>query len=236
MKSFSLLLFALLAFSPLSAFTQDSTPSTLPKSSATLSTPETPKPQKFDLDFPGGTPSEFVASVQRAAGRPVNVIIPLGQETVSLPAMRVKNVDVPQLFNALTKASQTSPVVRKIGDVYVHCQYGFMTNPQDTNDPLWYFYFHTDTPAERKSVSRFYQLAPYIERGLSVDDITTAIETSWKMLGLAQTPKLSFHKETKLLIAVGDSEQLKTIDAALSALELPSATAPAKATPRKSDK
>jgi len=38
------------------------------------------------------------------------------------------------------------------------------------------------------------------------------------MLGEGEDPKISFHSDTKLLIAVGDPEKLQTIDAALQAL------------------
>ena len=51
-----------------------------------------------------------------------------------------------------------------------------------------------------------------------MDDITTAIETGWKMLGDTSPPTISFHKDTKLLIAVGEPSKLETIDAVLQAL------------------
>ena len=47
----------------------------------------------------------------------------------------------------------------------------------------------------------------------------TAIQTSWKMLGDKDTPNISFHKDTKLLIAVGEPAKLETIDAVLKALQ-----------------
>ena len=74
-------------------------------------------------------------------------------------------------------------------------------------------------------VCRFYSLASYLERHLTVDDITTAIETGWKMLGENPLPKISFHKDTKLLIAVGEPAKLETIDAVLRALESSKGTA-----------
>jgi len=52
-----------------------------------------------------------------------------------------------------------------------------------------------------------------------VDDITTAIETGWKMLDDTSPPAIRYHKDTKLLIAVGDPTKLETIDAALKALD-----------------
>ena len=40
-----------------------------------------------------------------------------------------------------------------------------------------------------------------------MDDITTAIETGYKMLG-EPAPVINFHKDTKLLIAVGELARL----------------------------
>jgi len=51
-----------------------------------------------------------------------------------------------------------------------------------------------------------------------VDDITTAIQTGWKMAGITSPPELNYHKETKLLIAFGEPDQLKTIDNVLQSL------------------
>ena len=58
---------------------------------------------------------------------------------------------------------------------------------------------------------------------MSVDDITTAIQTGWKMLGEENPPKISFHKDTKLLIAVGEPDKLEIIDAVLNSLQPPAA-------------
>ena len=78
--------------------------------------------------------------------------------------------------------------------------------------------------APPEKICRFYSLAPYLERGLTVDDITTAIQTGWKMMDDSDTPTIRFHKETKLLIAVGERSKLETIDAVLMALEPPPRT------------
>ena len=51
--------------------------------------------------------------------------------------------------------------------------------------------------------------------------ITTAMETGWKMLGDKDTPTINYHKDTKLLIAVGEPNRLETIDADRFAVLLP---------------
>jgi hypothetical protein len=80
----------------------------------------------------------------------------------------------------------------------------------------------TGFSARRDEICRFYSLTPYLEQEIAtVDDITTAIDTGWKMLGESSPPKISFHKDTKLLIAVGEPSKLEIIDSALKALARP---------------
>jgi len=189
---------------------------------------------KFDLDFPGGTPKDLVAAIQKAMGRPLNAIIPDDLADTQLPALKMKSVDVSQLFKALTAASLKSEAVisssgfppGRPGYSIHQINYGFRqgTEGRPSDDTIWYFY--VDKPvlpplSSPDKVCRFYSLAPYLERGLSVDDITTAIETGWKMLRETSPPTISFHKDTKLLIAVGEPSKLEPIDAVLKALGSP---------------
>ena len=202
-----------------------------------------PSLTKFNLDFPGGTPKELVAAIEKAMGRPLNAIVPKELADTSLPALKMNDVNVPMLFQALVVASTENVVVPNRGYIpgmaggygpgapggpysTYQSSCGFRSgsggNPSDNT--IWYFY--ADKPATPplttspvNNICRFYSLAPYLDRGLSVDDITTAIETGWKMLREISPPRISFHKETKLLIAVGEERKLETIVAVLKALE-----------------
>ena len=169
---------------------------------------------KFSLDFPGGTPKELVTAVEKAMGRQINVIVPDEYGNTKLPVFKMTNVTLPELFQAIGQAGG-GLVVGNTG----YSKYGFMTQGRPTDDSIWYFFANKAPPPTR--VCRFYSLAPYVDRGMSVDDITTAIETGWKMLGETSPPAISFHKDTKLLIAVGDPGKLETIDAVLKALQPP---------------
>lgn len=170
---------------------------------------------RFDLDFPGGTPQQLVEAITKASGKPLNAIIPSEYKGWKLPPLKMTNVAAPELFSALEKA----------GSLKWHGgQTAFVTGSFKTQEAtvrlsdatVWYFYV-VDFP--RLQETRYFLLTPYLERGLTVDDITTAIQTGWKMRGLEDPPALSFHKETKLLIAVGDPSLLQTIDSALRALQ-----------------
>jgi hypothetical protein len=193
---------------------------------------EPPALTKFNLDFPGGTPKELVAAIVKAMGKPLNVIIPDEDADTKLPPLKMNDVNVAQLFNALASASSKQVAVvtgtygpgsQKSYSTFT-AGYGFKTEGEASGGSVWYF--HADKPSlppmflNLKSC-RFYQLTPYLDSGLTVDDITTAIRSGWDMLGdtADSRPQISFHKETKLLIAVGEPDKLEVIDNVLKALQ-----------------
>ena len=211
---------------------------------------------RFDLDFPGGTPKELVAAIQKAMDRPLNAIVPDEFADIALPALKMSNVNVQQLFTGLEQVSRKSQAV-ETGSYYggaaygqsykslqiVQTSYGFRPGSGNiTDDTIWCFYAEKPAlppvaPAGGPGKTcRFYSLKPYLDQQVAtVDDITTAIETGWKMLGESSPPKISFHKDTKLLIAVGEPNKLEIIDSVLKALDgsrTPSA-APGHASPPK---
>lgn len=192
---------------------------------------------KFNLDFPGGTPAELVQAIEKAMGKPLNAIIPMEDAEIQLPPLKMNDVNVVQLFQALGAASlkqetRNTPmyfVGSNPGFNYttVNTGYGFKTEGQVSDDSIWYFYVENPpqpqlTPPAPAKSCRFYQLRPYLDSGLTVDDITTAIQTGWKMMGDTSPPQISFHKETKLLIAVGEPDKLEVIENVLNALRPPS--------------
>lgn len=186
--------------------------------------PSEPSLPRFDLSFSGGTPKDLVRAVEKETGQPLNVIIPEGRSEVKLPELHLKNVTMLELSDALKLSSQKQEAHGN-GKSYFTYQTGyfFKTVPVPTTNSIWVFY--QDLPAfppEPARTCRFYQLAPYLESGYKVDDITTAVETGWKMLGNPNSANISYHKDTKLLIAVGDSDALALIDQVLTKLSLKS--------------
>jgi hypothetical protein len=187
---------------------------------------EAPALSKFSLDFPGGSPSQFVEAIQKAMGKPLNVIINQEDEDMAIPPLKMNDVVMPQLFTALEATSRKTVQISNggFGNSYyqVTTSYGFNTSDNPVSDTsVWYF--HVDRPAMRPAVSvqkscQFYSLSDYLNHGFTVDDITTAIQTGWKLSGETNTPELNYHKETKLLIAYGDPSKLKTIDQVLQTL------------------
>jgi hypothetical protein len=183
---------------------------------------------KFNLDFPGGTPKGLVAAIEKAMGRPLNAIIPTEDADLQMPPLKMTDVVAPQLFAALSVASRRTIMV-PIGNMppghfaQQSTDYGFNTTDGPVTDTsVWYFHAERPSPPSVEApqkICQFYLLEPYFKHGFTVDDITTAIQTGWKMMGDASPPEISFHKETKLLIAVGERDKLQVIDTVLKALE-----------------
>ena len=188
---------------------------------------------RFDLDFPGGTPAELVKAIEKAMGKPLNTIISDEDANAQLPPLKMNHVDVAQLFQALEAASRkvVSVASGPFGGGYQQqwTGYSFKTTSGNlSDDSIWYF--HVEKPnlppvfSSPPKVCRFYTLTPYLDRGFTVDDITTAIQTGWKMAGATPPPELNFHKETKLLIAFGEPDKLAIIESVLQSLPYSNAT------------
>ena len=193
---------------------------------------------KFDLDFHGGTPKDLVKAIEKATHKTLNVIIPDENADLKIPAVSVKNMTVAQLFEILIQASKKTerfivldPRERSIGgngsDVFAYdSTYGFRTEGIPTENSIWYFYWDRgDRSVARapwqvlsSTVCKFYQLGPYLEAGYTVEDITTAAETGWKMLGITNPPAITYHKDTKVLIAVGEEDKVNLIGDVLKQL------------------
>lgn len=191
--------------------------------------PANDKLTRFDLDFPGGTPGELAAAISKATGKHLNLIVPAGQADVPIMPLKISSVTVPYLFHAITQASNRPVPVRINGNIeYRDATILFLSDGGPMSDEtVWSFKSTMPTKAEREllagapsapSVCRYFQLASYLEN-YSIEDITTAIQTGWKMAKVDPIPQLSFHKETRLLIAVGPESSVNLIPAVLGQLQ-----------------
>lgn len=210
-----------------------------PPEEAPSAPPRHPGFSSFNINFLGGPPAKLVQMITNQIRKPVNVIIPPEHSYTELPPLNLNGVTVPQLFEALGEASRRT-VTYVTGSIsmpggYQQYQrgttgFGFKTTGPLREDSIWYFFVENSgeppkpPPAfepKKPTVCRFFQLGPYLEGGTKVEDITTALETAWKMMGAttaAPAPEIKFHQDTKLLIAVGQPDRLLLIDEVLEKL------------------
>jgi hypothetical protein len=195
---------------------------------------------KFDLQFAGGKPAQLVEVINAELGGTLNVVLPKEAEEVEIPAMRLKDVNVSQVFDALSHISQkqvayeTTQMVQqgggfaaRPGTQYYNQYYGFRTDGPITENSVWYFFLERPSGLQSAKTCKYYQLGAFLTQ-YKIEDITTAIKTGWDMLGVKgeSVPQLKFHQDTKLLVAVGDPAKLFLIDDVLNELRKAPAPAP----------
>jgi len=204
-----------------------------PIGTATLQAESAEELPKFDLDFPGGPVDGFIMTLQHALKQVddtffINIIVPAEFERTQLPYLKLRNVDVLQLFKALELASQKM-VAYNVGS-FSHDginrqpiqqtgtkRYGFTTTGPITRNSIWHFFAEEPPRLAPVKMVRYFQLGPYLTQ-FTMDDIGSAIEAGWNILGEKETPKLNFHQDTKLLIAAGSAEHLEMISTMLKEL------------------
>lgn len=188
--------------------------------------------KRFDLTFPGGTPGEFIKAINEQAAMKVNVIIPPEYAKEQLPPLEVYDVKLPQLFEAGIVASTRSTNLvsvthynsdgRPLYETFEITKGFKTTDAPPTDNSIWSFFVQrppnpsTNSPKQPVEV-RIYQMSGLLN-SYSIEDITTAIKTTWEMLDSGTKPEMKFHAETKLLIAKGTAEQLLMVGEVVSQL------------------
>lgn len=160
----------------------------------------------FDIDFPGGTPKELIQYLAKATGTTPNVIIPAHVADVQIPKFKLQHVNTMQVFDALNMVADEkgSLPVRWLG-----------SGDKGGSNRVWTL---LKTPARNKVETCQVTFIGVLLESFELDDINAAIRTSWEMLGRSPTASLKFHRETQLLIAKGDEEELKLASEVLKSL------------------
>ena len=149
--------------------------------------------ETFDLKFPGGSPSELVAAIE-SAGVKVNALIQPGMEKVRFPNLDFRDVTAANVLTAVSMLDNG----RSARWLY--------------SDRVWVL---TAPPTNRRP-QVFY--VGHLLSQLKIDDITTAIQTTWQMAGKPATAEMKFHEETRLLIVLGEPQQLESVSEVLGQL------------------
>jgi hypothetical protein len=155
-------------------------------------------PFLFDLSFAGGTPQKLVSEMERASGLTLNILIPPELADARMPPMELRSVWVMDVFESLDLLSRDSMRWIRIG-----------RKPN--------FWVLARAPDTRKTQA-FY--VGHLLNKFKIDDITTAIQTTWQLGGKDAKSELKYHQDTQLLIALGSPEQLGTAAEVLAQLKL----------------
>jgi len=152
--------------------------------------------ETFDLKFPGGSPSELLAAIEAAGGK-VNALVQPGMEKVRFPKLDFRGVTTANVLTAVSMLDNGRSARWLV------------------NDRVWVL----TVPSTNRRTQVFY--VGNLLSQLKIDDITTAIQTTWQMArgGQPASADMKFHEETKLLIVLGEAQQLESVSEVLGQLQ-----------------
>lgn len=166
--------------------------------------------QIIDLTFPGGTASDYVEAVRKAAGD-ANVMMSPYMKDVPVQPVELKRVSVHAALGLLdgryTTGGRTVEVVLDVIGA---------RSPESLNVYKLQSQVRSEQ-VEQDTESGVWSLNEVIEDGHAPETVLTAIETALDLYDDAYGPaELRFHRESGLLIARAHSEQIDTITKLLS--------------------
>ncbi len=172
-------------------------------------------PNLIDLDFRGGTAVDFIQAIRKATGDRANIVVTPYVEDVRIPPMSLRRVDVFAAVGLLEGERAESPErsvmlkVRQLGAVSggiaplmkVIAEARFVQSPG------------------RPEQSSIWSVADLIASGTSAEHITTAVSAALELLGPdSHKAQVRFHKETSLLLARANAEQIQIIESVIDQL------------------
>jgi hypothetical protein len=163
---------------------------------------------RFNLSFPGGTPAQLAAAIEKASGKVLNLAASELAKQLRLPSLDLRDVTTEDLLKVLRV---NSTVTLEDGRVL---EYYFSTI-SDTG--IWRLDCGVKSYGQPLARCIFLNLTEYLKNGFTVDDITTVLSLGMRMLD-QKPPEMTFHKETRLLVVVGTEEQLVMTHQALAQL------------------
>jgi len=154
------------------------------------------KAETFDLTFPGGSPAKLVEAIEKASGQKLNVLLPTNLSSSVIPRMELRSVNATIVFNSLNVVLTQDENVRwlPVNNVWI-----------------------LQSGSDRRSSQVFY--VGHLLSKFKVEDITTAIQTTWKLAGKDSKAELKYHQDTQLLIALANKPQLETVSEVLRELQ-----------------
>ena len=207
-----------------------------------------PREATINLRFPGGNPGELIAELNLAYSQQIgdgapNILVGPQVREMEIPPFELNNVTLADIFEALNNlAGPGDPKWELSGSktpIWVLNSKQVAIEPIDplTGQPIpggarnpspqvirnkgVGFDWMIGQPLgqqEPHRITSVYPVGKYLE-DYRIEDLTTAIQTAWEMMPGATPADLKYHKDTRLLIAVGSAEQQDLIRQILESLE-----------------
>lgn len=177
-----------------------------------------PAPVRFDIDFKGGGPNDLLGAIFESSGVRPNVVVHPECRDTRIPAFKLHDVTAGQVFTALNMIADPEPdgywrsVTQDGGEIWTLVKPPAKQNPGYVT-PAGSFQQHLNDLVRNRKVDRTVKVfnLSQVLGDYTIDDVTTAIQGAWDLVNSESKPQLKFHKDTKLLIVMGDAEQLNVV-------------------------
>ncbi len=173
-------------------------------------------PARFDLEFPGGPLTAYVAAV-REKNPTANIILMGDVGIAAVPAITLRSVSTQAAIELLGLGQGES------GDRVYAIMPRSVDNPG--GEPVFVIEVHSEsrvpkfpTTSETTVTSLAKLLRPVGDKALRVEDVLSAIEAAAAMAG-SEPPTIRYHAETQLLLFRGSKAQADALFQTLNALE-----------------
>jgi hypothetical protein len=145
-------------------------------------------PATFNLEFRGGTLGDFLKALEGASGEKPNVFITAEAEGLAIPKMDLRNVTTRAVMESLAyfMMEEYSRPLQKVGAGWVV----------------------RGRPERRKAQAFF--VGDLLDK-FKMQDVTTAIESTWRFSSKTVAPELKYHEDTHLLIVFAEPAQLEAV-------------------------
>lgn len=165
----------------------------------------------FNFKFSGGPITEFFKELERQSGEKINLVMTpafaVQAKTIQAPAMNLQEVIVPETIEALNLA------LREVKDVHIA-----VTRTGQRGAYIWTGMSMIQPQPDRRT-SRVFYVGNLLEK-YKIEDIITAIQTTWSFSNPQPKAELKYHQDTQLLIVFAPPLQLEEVTNILEELTL----------------
>lgn len=186
-----------------------------PAATASANDPWQRKIAAFEID---GLPMSEVANLLADSKYfpEINFLVDPAARDMAVPLLKLRSATLDDIFTALNVSLQGALQVNKINDRMV--SFAYRTDPAEAGS--------------KKPICRAFSLSRYLagktdkDVDIAMVGVESALNTCWEMLQRADrsttkpaAPQLNLHRATKLLIVVGDPEQIGVVEQVIGQLE-----------------
>ena len=150
---------------------------------------------RMNIDFGGGTVSEFIEGLQQELPK-LNVLIRPEVRELQLPKLKMKNVSASSLLHSLDQLSSDILFVESTGDYFLIGRSPHLVPDRVVAIRLGAFIDHDDSARSAEAMSKLME----------------TVEAGIQLLPQSGSLKISLHPDTRMLFVKGNAEEVRLVE------------------------